>query len=83
MPLPVSMWQKGGGGMTVLQTDILFKSKRSSNDQDGPSPSTSGENANTCWMSIPDISGAQKKKTFNPPGLASFTGFIQIRKVEL
>ena len=34
MPLPVSMWQwGGGGGMTVLQTDILLVLLYSSNDE--------------------------------------------------
>ena len=38
--------------------------KYSSNDQDKPSPSTSGENTDACLLSIPDARGPENHMMF-------------------
>ena len=47
--------------MVIKQPTLAsFHFKNSSNDQNKPSPSTSGENTDTCSPSIPDARGPQK-----------------------
>ena len=51
-------------------TMASFNLTRLSNDQDGLSPSTSGENTSACLPFIPDVHGPKKRKLFQSSWLS-------------
>ena len=62
----------------MLPTIAAFNFKSSSNDQDGPSPSTLEENIDTCRFPT-SMDPPKKKKCFHPHGLASLTCLVLTR----
>ena len=57
-----------------------FNFKRSLNDQDGPSPSASGESTDARLPLIPDVHGGKKRKLFQSSWLSQFDWFFYDEK---